>query len=495
MSHRVGIGRNLQVITAFGIWVGVSSGEAAEVRGVALGSPGDRNAAASSPHLRPAPVPVLANFEVSPNPNSRLSAIAEVELDRPGRVVIELESEGHGRFRTLQTENALTHRIEVLGMRSEREYRLQAVARYSGGGVARSSEVSFLTGELPSGIPSLEAWSAGDQEPAITILGPSTRAGNEPYFIGVDREGEVVWYYDPADLRNRPTRSAELLEDGSLQLLISSGVRVISPGGETEREVEGNPNEVRFYHDAVMLPNGNVVGLDAQVESYYADYFGAVVDVKGDVLTEINRDGEVVWEWHLLDHLDRQRFPGDLSVRQDRNGAYDWSHSNSITYDAQEDALIVSVRHQSWVIAVSRSSGELLWTLGEGGDFELEGGEWMASQHAAGKPARDVVLLYDNGNDKNAGTSRGVAYRTNSVDGTATELWSWDTGIMTSNYGDVDYLPSGNLLICAGGTHGDPEDGHVSEVSLNGELLWELRVGDGMTFYRATRVQWLERMD
>ena len=42
----------------------------------------------------------------------------------------------------------------------------------------------------------------------------------------------------------------------------------------------------------------------------------------------------------------------------------DWAHANSIFYDASDDSIVLSFRHQDAVVKFSRESGELIWILG-----------------------------------------------------------------------------------------------------------------------------------
>ncbi len=51
-------------------------------------------------------------------------------------------------------------------------------------------------------------------------------------------------------------------------------------------------------------------------------------------------------------------------------------HANSIGWSPEDGNLIVSVRDQDWVIKLDYDSGtgngDILWRLGQGGDFTLE---------------------------------------------------------------------------------------------------------------------------
>lgn len=56
-------------------------------------------------------------------------------------------------------------------------------------------------------------------------------------------------------------------------------------------------------------------------------------------------------------------------------GLPDWTHSNALVYSPSDGNLLLSVRHQSWVLKIDYNNGagtgNLLWRLGYQGDFAL----------------------------------------------------------------------------------------------------------------------------
>jgi hypothetical protein len=62
----------------------------------------------------------------------------------------------------------------------------------------------------------------------------------------------------------------------------------------------------------------------------------------------------------------------------------DWTHANAVVFDAKRNALIVSSRHMSAVLAIryaddaSGKSGDLLWRLGPGATSHVQGSGELA---------------------------------------------------------------------------------------------------------------------
>jgi len=211
-------------------------------------------------------------------------------------------------------------------------------------------------------------------------------------------------------------------------------------------------------------------------------------------VVEANAEGEVVSTWSTFDHIDNARFPGDLSrmVLQE-SGGLDWTHANAVVYLEAEDAFLVSLRHQNWVVMVDRLTGEVIWRLGEGGDFTLSSGGWFYSQHAPEMHADGTILIYDNGNERPGeapGFSRAVRYQLDPGALLAAEVWSFRAPFYTTTMGDADATPEGEVLIDAGGSHEDPSEPAVI-LSVTGgadpRVLWELRMSDAL-IYRATPI-------
>jgi hypothetical protein len=108
--------------------------------------------------------------------------------------------------------------------------------------------------------------------------------------------------------------------------------------------------------------------------------------------------------WNEFDHLDVNRQP---------MGFPDWTHSNAVLYSPDDGNLIVSIRHQNWVVKVDYQNGagpgDILWKLGYQGDFTLVEGtdpiDWFYAQHGpsfvtTNTTGKFSMILFDNGNDR-----------------------------------------------------------------------------------------------
>ncbi len=240
----------------------------------------------------------------------------------------------------------------------------------------------------------------------------------------MDLQGNLIWYYDDSTLPPSliPT-PAKLLANGDV--LINYGwngelsiLREVDLAGDTIWQLGASDIQALIeakgcfpgqtvtgpHHDFAALPNRHLV-LIVQLLKDFTDLPGypGVTTVIGDGLIDLDRNHNVVWCWSEFDHLDVNRHP---------YGFPDWTHTNAVLYSTSDGNLIVSSRHQSWIMKVRYSNGSgdggVIWRLGYQGDFALDANDpssWFFAQHGPWIFADDgrshVTLgVYDNGNDR-----------------------------------------------------------------------------------------------
>lgn len=161
----------------------------------------------------------------------------------------------------------------------------------------------------------------------------------------------------------------------------------------------------------------------------------------------------------------------------------DWTHSNAIIYSPDDGNLLLSMRHQSWVIKIDyqdgRGAGDVLWRLGYQGDFTISSGlpsDWMYAQHfpfIVGPNSAGVFKLavMDNGDNRvldsngtvcgTPGTpgpqvantipcyTRAVIFQVDEGTKTASVYWQDNFDPIYSYWGgSVQQLAGGNVFIC-----------------------------------------------
>lgn len=332
--------------------------------------------------------------------------------------------------------------IFVAGMLANTQYHMQAVMQFSNGMAAFDADHTFTTGPV-----------AANMQPAITITTPpgmapqpglellNAVAGTPSGVVVTDLAGNVLWTYaNPGNSSLNFIDGVKMLPDGNFLLVIgpSSSVSLagaFAPGTITElREVNLAGDTVRkisiedlnselasagcaecavqlddFHHDVEALPNGHWLALANTTRVLSATsqppLTGApATTVLGDVIVDLDQNLHPVWVWNEFNHLDPNRHPMLFP---------DWTHTNAVVYSKDDRNILVSMRHQNWILKVNYNDGlgdgSILWRLGMGGDFTLSAGtdptDWEFAQHAPSFFSANTTGVFslgvmDNGDDR-----------------------------------------------------------------------------------------------
>ncbi len=361
---------------------------------------------------------------------------------------------------------------------------------------------------------------------------------NENTYL-INNCGEVVnqWEsdYDPG-------ASAYLLENGNLlrTASIEGSFSVGGKGGRIEMfNWEGDlewgydylSSTFHPHHDISYLPDGNILIIaweektkeEAIAAGRNPSFFGTQNRIWSEKIVELkpigSNDAEIVWEWHLWDHLIQDfdetkdnygivaEHPELLDINYVTNSGVDWIHLNSIDYNESLDQIILSSRVLSefWIIdhsgSTEEASGHTGGNSGKGGDFlyrwgnpetyqrgtstdkklfsqhdvhwipdgYLNEGEIMIFNNGAGRPSGNYssvdILMPPIDTDGNYQFDPNIAYGPNILS------WTYEAtmpeSFFASKLSGAQRLPNGNTIICNGG------NGQLFEVTSEKEIVWE----------------------
>ena len=361
----------------------------------------------------------------------------------------------------------------------------------------------------------------------------------------INNDGDVLY---TGESNFFPGHSVYLLENGNLLRTANLGIHptfLITGGiGGGVQEFDLNNNLVWNFeysdtyhvshHDIEPLPNGNVLAIAWE---YKTENEAIAKGRNPDLITngqfwpdhiiEVEptgpNSGDIVWEWHVWDHLIQDYDPSkenygivadhpeliDINYFTNLNILPDWLHSNSIDYNEELDQILVSVRNfnEIWIIdhstTTEEAAGHTGGNNGKGGDLLYRWGNPKAYhagtdadqkfffQHDAswiesGCPGEGNILVFNNGVDR-----PGIEY--SSVDeiippvdengiyiynGISYEpeapIWNYSASNPEDFFSDLmsgaQRLPNGNTLICSTGEY------VFFEVTPEKEIVWEYPV-------------------
>lgn len=331
----------------------------------------------------------------------------------------------------------------VAGMRPSTGYHLQAVITAPDGSQVFSSETTFATGDVPNQrIPPVHITvpdSSSEPTPGIELFDFIGGTKDQFRAAAFDLTGNLVWYYDYPTTEGYPS-PVKQLSNGNMMLVISEGaeyIREVDLAGQTVRELRISDLNAKLaaagssvvaskiHHDIIELPQGRLAFLVNQVRRLAnVNGYKGTIPVLGDAIIVVDPAFNVLWTWSTFDHLDVNRHPYFPLQFVPPIVAYDWTHSNSLAFSAPDGSLLLSIRHQSWIVKIDfgngSGSGDILWRLGSGGDFQLSGGDvpidWFYLEHYASVISNTAGIfdigLFDNGDFRpidSSGTQCGAA--------------------------------------------------------------------------------------
>jgi len=368
------------------------------------------------------------------------------------------------------------------------------------------------------------------------------------YTYLINNTGEVIHIWDCNNIQGIATF---LLDDGNLirsdclkkphpNFIIggfTGHVGIYDPDGTVVWDFSYSNDQYCIHHDIELLPNGNIL----MIAEEYKSKEEAIRNGRNpqhilqgricpDKIIEVKPIGiydyEIVWEWHVWDHLIQDYDPtkdnyGDVNKHPElidiNFGTHtaDWTHINSVDYNEKFDQILLCSRDFSemWIIdhstTTEESAGHSGGKYGKGGDllyrwgnpqsyragdendkklFNPHDADWIES----GCPGEGNILVFNNlrelENESNPSLRKyssvdeikppvnikGEYYKIGTAYGPQNPIWMYYdeenphdfySGVMSG----AQRLPNGNTLICSGGK------GEFFEVTYEKDIVWKYK--------------------
>jgi arylsulfate sulfotransferase len=469
----------------------------------------------------PTPHPLVAQYNLN-HFHAGLTAWVEFGTDTNyGRQTSQMTS-------TVIAAGGQTLNIFVAGMKPQTTYHMRAHVTWVGGSWV-DQDRTFTTGALPTSqsIPQLSvthpttgALATAAPAAGVELLSLVPPANSNVFQqVVTDLQGNIIWFCPGAGTPIKPMPNGHFMLLTGGTALGESDLRELDLACNTIRDISvsqvnqslqqsGHPFVIAgFHHDVLVLPNGHWIALGSMTKDFSnLTGFppGTTVTVQGDVLMDIDLNGNVVWAWSAFDHLDVNRHPY-FAVQ-------DWTHSNALIY-TPDGNLLVSMRAQSWVLKIDYAngtgSGDILWRLGEGGDFILPGDptQWFYSQHypnlLSTNGSQMTLAIWDNGNSRLDSTgsiacgsnpsaqpcySRATIFQVDESTNLASVLWQDLPGFYSFWGGSIGMMSNGNVEFDGNAPSGSTMS-QIMEVTQTGspQAIWQMTI-TGANAYRGYRI-------
>lgn len=523
--------------------------------------------------------PKITNINKVVSAENVLAYMLTVDTDEPTTVSVQVTPDDTTVTPwTVQgpTPAAKQNNVIIAGLRASSHYTLEVTVTDAGGRTAVDDSQAIDTDALPTDMPPITVVKSDptQMQPGFTLFDifswlPSGGTDNTSgWLVMVDEEGKVVWY---AHTPNRPEDS-RLMPDGNIgysyagedpndssketagfieldgmsevnkQWIASALPGITIPDKAIKVDVDA------MHHEVYPMPNGDYLTLAPEMrkigQSQCPNYSGTL-NVVGDDIVEFDPStGDIVHKVSEFDFLDPCRRTNKGFEAGFWNKLYggittqDWTHSNAVIYDAARKLVIVSIRHQDWLVGLKwppsgNAHNDVAWLLGSEGNpgdygtyphFTPTGTPfaWQYHQHGPEVEANGDIEVFDNGNlrpgtdptdPNNLPYSRAVRFQLDTNAMTIKQKWQYKSpdgngGVLYCPFlGDVRQQANGDVLATFGGAVDPPSDniaaptekkfGRIVEFNRtnNDAVVFQVEVRDPATsnfksysIYRANRI-------
>ena len=365
------------------------------------------------------------------------------------------------------------HLIPIYGLYADFENSID-ITITDKNGTTQTNTISIKTDPLPSDISKINVKKAVPEQMVNGLTFVDCPHVNGNYCLALDSNGDIRWYLGDKSLNgcvmmthlkngNILIGSADIIPNSYNNITVVHELTLLGKF-VNDFEVYG------IHHDIREKSNGNLI--------FAASEEGTAV--QNDYIVEIDRKtGKEVNSWNLTEIIPMTEYDTQPPYS---GGLNNWIHNNAVWYIEDEDAFIISGRHQNMVMKLDAKTSKIKWILSETvGNLNeklrpylltpiTENGqefEYPTSQHAAMQTPEGYLMLFDNRNideQNEDGTlaqeklySRAVQYEIDEENMTVKQIWQYgkERGgeIFSSFVSDVDYLSSNHYLIDFGGMY------------------------------------------
>ncbi|MGB2663807.1 MAG: aryl-sulfate sulfotransferase [Candidatus Acidiferrum sp.] len=417
----------------------------------------------------------------------------------------------------------------VAGMKISTLYHMRGVVQFADGSTFYDADQTFTTQAISvANLPVVSTTTTPGATPqsGVELLDLAYGAPNVASVAVTDLAGNVLWSYNPGPVLPGSSGPGpiKLLPNGdflinyseltSNGMVLNSVLQEVDLTGKVAWQMTAaqlnqalasascagcNIAIVATHHDFVALPNGHLILLASTTQ----DIGGTTVT--GDVIIDLDQNHNPVWLWNEFDHLDTNRRPYLFP---------DWTHTNAILYSPDDGNLVISIRHQNWLIKIDYANGtgtgNILWHLGYQGDFTLVGGtdptDWFYAQHGPSFTTTNTsgqfgLAVFDNGDDRFFPSGQVLCTGPSASCYSTVPLLNIDETAMTATLtfhmnaptysffgGNNGVLPNGDIEFCESAEPtGLAADVYEINPSANSHTVWHMNI-KGQYAYRGQRI-------
>ena len=343
---------------------------------------------------------------------------------------------------------------------------------------------------LPSDFPVLTVDTSNNPSDGYLFLAAYVYSANSPYgryIIIADNNGTPLYYKKTrgsvTDFKIQPTGVLSYFDPSAQQFYIMNTSFKIIDSVSCENGYNTDAHELRMTTDGHYF----LLGDDAEKVDMSRIVSGGdtAAQVTGNVIQELDKDKNVVFQWRTFDHF---KITDAIGINLTAH-TIDYAHANALDIDTDGN-LLLSCRNMNEITKIDTSTGDIIWRFGGKNNHFTFVNDTLAFtyQHAVRRLPNGDLTIFDDGNLHSPPFSRAVEYKLNESDSTATLVWQYrnNPDIYGFAMGYVQRLSNGNTLIGWGTANNT-----LTEVTPSGNVALAMNFPKGVWSYRAYRFPFL----
>ena len=440
----------------------------------------------------------LTGLRVTADPILPTVAIASWDAGPEGETWLEYGDQEEKL--TAQTPISTGSAATAIALAEGRTWYFRAVAIDTDGARWESAIASLEVPYAPSELPrfTITDTSEGQIDPEALVFTSLLQDGTS-WLVGLNRAGEYVWWWQSdgdVDIDSvHPSADGNGLVFTHFRQVERpyAGTVIVNFDGTSWVTTAGPSG----HHDGIQLPDGSIAFIAAVQTADVLLEDGTTVDLSSDTL-ELAPLGATASEppntlfswlddyphapWRTCSHFD------DESAA----GGQDYTHANSVMYDAERDALLLVSKNLDALLSIDRQTGTINWQAGgrygdivdvdgdnppdgiDAWDVDGPNRTWWSHGHMSHFWGTGFAM-FDNGYHHSEMVSRFVEYELDQDAKTLQKVFEFrsESEVFNPLLGDVRKLSNGNYLVSW------TIQGMITEITPSSEVVWRASVDIG----------------
>lgn len=351
---------------------------------------------------------IISNINIGTHGNNELKIQIDVTTNDQAQVYAEYWSDKEGNQNKMTSpisNSGLKHSLVLCNIIPETDYSFQLVT-VQGGNKQTSKVYNFKSRKLPEWLQ--KQFKANCPKPELLpenfkkgfLLLAKRETPGTAYIV--DYKGNLRWYHT---LEGTGFKVVHFTKDQTILSILGTNDEPTSYGseileinlqGDTLTHIKKGEGDLKqvLHHEIIKKSADEIVALTVEQKIIDLTSIGGKKQdtINGDGIIILNKKGKQLWKWSVFDDLDPFKDKNLLKTKKD------WTHANSLSYDADGNFLI-SFYNNGQIWKINSKTGKVIWKLGKGGTMKMASDTNFSQAHAAYIDQEGSLLFFDNGVD------------------------------------------------------------------------------------------------